>query len=309
MKKIIMYLLSLFLFMGLMACSNKTDSFVELKKDVKFELLDALKVENEESNSIYYYFLADIKNDSSKIYNMSDLSYKFTDNNDSDINAIDSDKMTPASDIQPGESTYLYGYIGFPNNDQKDIGLTFPKINQFISFNSIKLRTASNKQINKAKGNKFILFEDKYLKIYIDGSNIQSDFKNESTELSNLKITYENKTEESIVIPYLRPTATLNGLYLENYNGKGDFSKMNLEEIKKLDFSNHGMAPKTEDITADATGYALYFLEGKQKLTCNIGFIFEKAIPDYSKKENNFYQINLTSASFGTTVPYKVPVQ
>ena len=39
-----------------------------------------------------------------------------------DINVIDKYQSTPTYAISKGQSTYIYGYIGFPNNDQKNLG-------------------------------------------------------------------------------------------------------------------------------------------------------------------------------------------
>ena len=79
-----------------------------------------------------------------------------------------------------------------------------------------------------------------------NASKTKADFSNGTTKLSNLQITYINKTDHNIVIPYLEPHGILNGLDLTQYSDKGDFSGMSLEDYKKIDFSNDGLAPKTE---------------------------------------------------------------
>lgn len=311
MKKILSMILSLSLLFSVTGCSNssKGPSSIELKENVTFSLVDCLEVKNEESNSVFYYFLSEIKNNSDSNYKMDTLSYSITDNNDKTINAIDAYQMSPNDELAPNESTFLYGYIGFPNNDQEDIGLSFKKQKSFISFHSIDVRKVNNKQIKKAnKKGKFTLFEDDTFKIEIDGSDIQTSFTNGNTQLSNLKITYTNKTKSDIVIPYLKPTATINGININNYINKDEIAAKDLEGIKSFDFSKDGMAPKTSLIRAEATGYALYYLEKEQSLTCDLGFVFEHTAPDYTKKSDNDFVIELNSQSFGTTVKFNVPV-
>ena len=47
--------------------------------------------------------------------------------------------------------------------------------------------------------------------------------------LKNIKITYKNKTDSRIIVPYLTPSATLEGVDLSN---KYDFA--NMDEIKVM---------------------------------------------------------------------------
>ena len=72
--------------------------------------------------------MAIIENNSDSSYDTSLLSYSLTDDKDENINAIDRYMSTPSSTIASNESTYVYGYVGFPNNNQKDIGFYFQKL-------------------------------------------------------------------------------------------------------------------------------------------------------------------------------------
>ena len=142
--------------------------------------------------------------------------------------------------------------------------------------------------------------------IEVDASKTKADFSNGTTKLSNLQITYINKTDHNIVIPYLEPHSILNGLDLTQYSDKGDFSGMSLEDYKKIDFSNDGLAPKTEDYEGTATGYIVYFLEPQKEMTCNIEFTFENVGIDFSDKDTNVFTINLISNSFGSTTTFEI---
>ena len=304
MKKIISVITSLFLFLGLCGCSKNTS--VTLKEDVIFRLEDVMKIQNKESNSIYYYYMAIIENNSDSSYDTSLLSYSLTDDKDENINAIDRYMSTPSSTIASNESTYVYGYVGFPNNNQKDIGFYFPKTEDFLSFNAADVREADNTQIQEQGKEKFTLFEDGAMALEVDASKTKADFSNGTTKLSNLQITYINKTDHNIVIPYLEPHGILNGLDLTQYSDKGDFSGMSLEDYKKIDFSNDGLAPKTEDHEGTATGYIVYFLEPQKEMICNIEFTFENVGIDYSDKDTNVFTINLISNSFGSTTTFDI---
>ena len=250
--------------------------------------------------------MAIIENNSDSSYDTSLLSYSLTDDKDENINAIDCYMSTPSSTIASNESTYVYGYVGFPNNNQKDIGFYFPKTEDFLSFNAADVREADNTQIQEQGKEKFTLFEDGAMAIEVDASKTKADFSNGTTKLSNLQITYINKTDHNIVIPYLEPHGILNGLDLTQYSDKGDFSGMSLEDYKKIDFSNDGLAPKTEDHEGTATGYIVYFLEPQKEMICNIEFTFENVGIDYSDKDTNVFTINLISNSFGSTTTFDI---
>lgn len=305
MKKIISLFCSFVLCISLFGCSNQPSS-IALKKNVSFELLDVIKIKNNESNSIYYYYMAQISNESKKDYNTTMLSYSLSDDKEEVVNAIDKYSSTPNPVISKGESTYIYGYIGFPNNNQNDLGFYFPKLKEFLSFSSIKVREMDNSQIKKDGSKKFTLFEDNSMAIKVNAKKAKSEFSNGNITLSNIKLTYENKTKNRIVVPYLEPKGILNGLDLKKYSDKGDFSSMSLEDFKKIDFTNNGLSPKTENIEADATGYVVYYLEPEQSIECNISFTFENAGIDYSDKDTDVFTVKLISSSFGSTTTFDI---
>lgn len=305
MKKIISILTCMFIAIGLFGCT-KGKSSVDLAENVTFELVDVMKIKNKQSNSIYYYYMAIIENKSDKDFDTTKLSYKLTDDKDENIKPIDSYSSTPNPLIGKDQSTYIYGYIGFPNNNQKNLGLYFSKTKDFLPFTSVSVREADNTQIKTTGKDKFTLFEDNTMSIVVDTSNVSSTFSNGTTTLNGLKVTYKNKTKHRIVIPYLEPKGTLNGLNLSNYSGKGDFSNMDLEAFKRIDFSNKKMAPKTEEITGEASGYILYYLDPEKEAVCDIGFTFNNAGIDYTDKDTNVFTINLVSHSFGSTTSFKL---
>ena len=304
MKKIIVYICTFILCCSLSGCSRQTT--VSLKEDVFFSLEDVMVIKNKESNSIYYYYMAVIDNQSNKSYDTSLLSFSLTDDKDDDLNAIDRYMSTPSNSISPNESTYVYGFVGFPNNNQKDIGIYFPKTDEFLSFHSVKQREADNNQIQKNGNEKFTLFEDSSMSINVDASQTKTDFKDGLTTLNDLMITYTNKTDHMIVVPYLEPEGILNGLILSDYSQRGNFNNMSLEDYKKIDFSADGLAPKTENIKGNPTGYILYFLEPEQSVKCNIGFTFENAGIDFTDKDKDVFTINLISSSFGSTTSFNL---
>lgn len=80
-----------------------------------------------------------------------------------------------------------------------------------------------------------MFFEDDALKISVDGSKAKYVYENNETVLKNVKIRYENKTESRITVPYITPSATLEGIDL---SGKGEFSSM--EDIQKRIFQRMG---------------------------------------------------------------------
>ena len=63
MKRLTALLSAAFCTFALIGCTPKEPS-VEISDDVNFELLDVMTITNDESNSIYYYYMAQISNDS-----------------------------------------------------------------------------------------------------------------------------------------------------------------------------------------------------------------------------------------------------
>ncbi len=303
MKKIISLICICVLSLSLFGCS-KPENHVDLTSNVSCKLLDVLTVTNETDNSTYYYYLASIKNKGKKPFNTQELYYTVTDNNEKDISVIDKYQSTPTYAISKGQSTYIYGYIGFPNNDQKNLGLSFNKKKQFLPFKAFDIRKASDKNVKDSKDMKYVFFEDDALKISVDGSKAKYVYENNETVLKNVKIRYENKTESRITVPYITPSATLEGIDL---SGKGEFSS--IEDIQKKDFSTNGMAPKTQSFKAKVTGYMLYFLDSKQTINAEIEFHFENAAPDFTDKSTKPFVVNMNSKAFGKSNTFKIGLE
>ena len=149
-----------------------------------------------------------------------------------------------------------------------------------------------------------MFLDDDALKISVDGSKAKYVYENNETVLKNVKIRYENKTESRITVPYITPSATLEGIDL---SGKGEFSSM--EDIQKKDFSTNGMAPKTQSFKAKVTGYMLYFLDSKQTINAEIEFHFENAAPDFTDKSTKPFVVNMNSKAFGKSNTFKIGLE
>lgn len=298
MKKLLAILCVFCMSFALVGCSSK-ESKTEIKKDVEFELLDAVQITNDTTNTVYYYFLASLTNTSNATYHMSELSYKVTDQENQDVHAIARDQATNMESVTKGQSTFVYGYVGYPNNNQKDMGIYFPKNKAFLSFDSIKVRKISDKNVTYSAEDKFTLYNDKSFQFDVDASDVTYGFENGNSVVKGLKITYVNKTKQRLVVPYITPVATLKGINLNDYKDRGDFAKMKLDEIRKVDFKTNDMAPKTEDISGQATGYQCFYLTPEQSITCSIDFVFEHAVPDFANYNPKSIQIDLNSAALG----------
>ena len=278
MKKIVSMLCVCVLSLSLFGCS-KPENNVELKKNVSCQLLDVLTITNDTDNSTYYYYLASVENKGKKPYDTKNLIYTVTDDNEKDISVIDKYQSTPSYIINKGQNTYIYGYIGFPNNDQKNLGLSFNNKKQFLPFKAFDIRKASDKNVNDSKNTKYTFFEDDTLQIGVDASKASYVYENGETVLKNIKITYKNKTDSRIIVPYLTPSATLEGVDLSN----------------KYDFAN-----------MDVTGYVLYFLDKKQTVNTEIEFHFEKAAPDFTDKSTKPFVVHMNSKAFGKSNTFKI---
>lgn len=303
MKKIVTMLCVCVLSLSLFGCS-KPENNVELKKNVSCQLLDVLTITNESDNSTYYYYLASIENKGKKPYNTQNLSYRVTDDNEKEISVIDKYQSTPTYVINKGQNTYIYGYIGFPNNDQKNLGISFNNKKQFLPFKAFRIRKASDKNVKDSKELKYTFFEDDTLKMDVDASKAKYVYENNETVLKNVKITYKNKTDSRIIVPYLTPSATLEGIDLED---KGEFKSM--EEIQKHDFTTNGMAPKTQSFKASVTGYVLYFLDKKQTVNTEIEFHFGNAAPDFTDKNTKPFIVHMNSKAFGKSNTFKIGLE
>lgn len=308
MKRFLSLFVAFFMVISLFGCAEKNSS-VELKKNVTFQLSDVMIITNDESNSIYYYYMATITNDSKKTYSTNNVSYKITDNKDEDIKPIDQHESMPILSVMPEQTAYVYGYVGFPNNNQEDMGFYFKDQDEFISFNSIDVRKATNHDILDSEKQVYTFYEDDALQILVNGKDCTSEFSNGTTTINNFKITYKNKTDRQIVVPYLEPQATLRGILLTDYKDKGDFSKMSEEELKKVDFSKKDLAPKTEEIGGQAFGYVVEYLDPEQEIECNVGFTFKNGAINYKSNDKNCIDVDLISSAFGVTNTMTVSYQ
>ena len=308
MKRILSVFFALIFCIHCTACTNKDygSSQVELAKDVNFSLTDVWEIKNTESNTMYYYYFAIIENNSKKQFDMNNLSFKIKDKDNDTITGIDQETMSPSYMLEPKQSTFVYGYIGYPDSQQKNVGIQFEKPNVFVSFHSIDLRSSTDQDIVEKGKKSFTLFEDDALRIDVNAKNTKTLFENGTTKLSDFQITYTNKTDSYLVIPYLQPKAVLNGLNLTKYSDKGNFKEMSEKEFKKIDFTKDGMPPKTEDMDSEATGYVVYYLNPEQILTCNIEFTFQNAGIDYADENKDVFDIQLISSAFGSTTTLNI---
>lgn len=303
MKKILSALLALFLVFGLTGCSSSSssaESHIEIQEGVRFELLDVLRVSNHSSNTIYYYFLASVSNNSDEVYHMSNLEYVITDDGSQEsINPIERFQTTITNNVNSGVSTFVYGYIGYPNAKEKNAGLRFPKNDAFIPFSSVKIRDINDDNVQNSSEKKFTVYEDDYFSFEVDAENVEYSYADGNSYVKSLKITYTNKTDSRLVVPYLTPVCTMDGLKLENYAKGESWKSMSLEELRKQDFKVNNLPPKTESFTGEATGYQVFYLSAEQSLTTPVDFTFPGEIPDFSSDPNTGLTINITSPALG----------
>ncbi|WP_273235445.1 hypothetical protein [Ileibacterium valens] len=307
-KRIIGLGLLLCLSVSLIACSPSGNSSIEVQEGVEFKILDALKINNKTSNTVYYYFLASVENKSDKVYHMSNLNYRMAShdgNQNNSINAIDRMQTVITNDVNPEQSTFVYGFIGFANSDQKNPGLYFPDQDVFLPFNSVKVRTINDENITNSDQAKFTIYEDNYFEFDVDASDLKFEWNHGKSLVSGLNITYRNKTKERLVVPFLSPVCTIDGLKLQDQKNADQLKKMNLDELKKQDFKVNGHAPKTTSFTGTALGYQLYYLSPEQEVVCPITFEFENVIPDFESKTGAI-TININSPALGYSQTMKV---
>lgn len=305
-RKIITCLIAVTMGLSITACSSASKkNTLSLDKGITLTLTDVWKISSSDANTVYYYYLATIKNKTKKNYSLKDISYKITNSKGDHVNSIDSSQETPFSMVYNGESAYLYGFIGYPNDDQTDIGLRFGK-DKFIAFDSIDLRESNDEQIKKKGTGLFNVFTSDELDIKVNTKDATDTFKDGVTTLSHVYLTYKNKTDKALVIPYLVPHSLLNGIDLSQYSDKGNFSSMSLEELKKIDFKKNGMMPKTSDIEGQTSGYIVYYLRPKQEIKCDITSVFTNTAIDYSDTDKKVFTIRFESAPFGSTTEVTV---
>lgn len=307
MKKMLRILFVFCLSAVFFGCSSGSRT-IELQDGVEFQLVDALKTVNQSSNSVYYYFLASVTNHSDEVYHMSNLDYEMASqegSQSSSINAIDRMKTTITNSVSPGQSTFVYGYIGFANANQKDPGLYFPGKDQFLPFSSVKVRTINDENIKNSDEAQFTIYEDEYFEFDVDSSDMKYTYKDGKSQVTGLIITYRNKTDQRLVVPYLSPVCTIDGIKISERSKKDELKKMSLEELKKQDFSEKGNAPKTVSVTGEALGYQLYYLGPDQEVSCPITFEFSDIIPDFSSKTGAI-TIRINSPALGYSQIIKV---
>lgn len=305
MKKVINIILSALMAISLVGCFKMNPTY-EIQENVKLTLSDVLKVSNVEQNTVYYYYLLDVENNSEADYDISNLIYEITDDKEADINAIDQSSTIPMSIIKKGQTGYIAGYVGFPNNNQKNIGLYFPKEDQFFSFKNIKVREASNDNVaSKQVGMAQTLYEDKDIKIGYDYSQMQINFYESKTVVSNFYISYENKTDQRIAVPFVTPYAKLTGLLTSDYPYKCDWANANIETIQSLDFTDEELLIK--NIGGTSSGYALLYLEPEQSLSCNCSLEFFNSFICYQFEEENPIEVDLICAALGVNRTINLP--
>ena len=299
MKKVFKICLCFLMTCMLFGCKEKVNPNIELKKDVTFQLLDALQITNKTNNTVYYYFLASIENKSNQDFLTNSISYEITDESNTKLHSIDSSQKLITQTLEPEQSTFICGYVGYPNNNQENMGILFSKNKKFVPFSSVDVRKISDKNIQYSKEKKFTLYKDSSFTFDVDASNMEYAFENGNSMIKGLKITYENKTDNHLVVPYITPHATMVGINLEDFTNKGDFSKMDTAAIKKVDFKTNDMDPRTSKIDGTSTGYECFYLPAKQKVVCDVVFIFEHSVPDFKNKNPEAILIDLNSASLG----------
>ena len=301
MKKVVACFLCILMSIGLLGCKEQESPHLQLQKGVTMTLLDALRVTNETNNTVYYYFLADIENKSKSDFLTDSVIYEITDEFNQKIHPIDSLQRMITKSIAPDQSSFVYGYVGYPNNNQDNMGLLFPKEKKFLPFSSVKVREIDDKNVKYSHSDQFTLFSDSSFAFHVDSKDLEYSFENGNSMVKGLKITYENKTDRHLVVPYITPQASMLGIDLEDFPDKGDFSKMNTADIKKVDFSKDGMSARTSKVEGISTGYECFYLPAKQKVECDIVFIFEHVVPDFKSDNSKSIVIDLNSSSFGYT--------
>ncbi len=305
MKKSLKILLATLLTLSIFGCSSKNPSY-DIQEGVVLTLADVLTVSNEEQNTIYYYYLLTIDNQSEDDYNVSNLIYEITDDKEANINAIDQNSTVPLSNIKKGQTGYIAGYVGFPNNNQKNVGLYFPKEDQFFSFKNIKDREADNSSVSsKQVGMAQTLYENDDIKIGYDYSQMNIEFYESKTVLSNFQITYENKTNQRIVVPYITPYGVLNGLLTTDYPTFTDYSTANNDTIQSFNYD--GLELSLKDVKGQSGGYALWYLDENQSMSCNISIEFPNTFICYAGGEDEPFSIELICSALGVDRTIKLP--
>lgn len=308
MKKILSLFLVLAIAFGLTGCSAKVSS-IQVQDDVDFKLVDVLEVDNKQVNTVYYYFLASVENNSDKVYHMSNLVYQLcapSKDGYKSINPIDQFKTIITNDVNPGMSTYVYGYIGVPKTADRTIGLYVKAKDAFIPFDSVKIRTRQDDKIQNSEQKKFTVYSDEYYEFEVDAENLTYTYENGKSRIEGLNINYKNKTDSRLVIPFLSPVCTIDGFKIDSLKDPDQLKSMSLQEIASQDFSENGMAAKTEQFKCETYGYQVFYLNPDQDLSANILFEADGIIPDFSSKKKDGITVSINSPAFGYRQVMKV---
>lgn len=308
MKKILSALLCFLMALSLVGCQQKVTS-IEVSDGVEFKLVDVLEVDNHQVNTVYYYFLASIENNSDKVYHMSNLVYTLSapsKDGYKQINPIDQFKTIITNDVAPGSSTYTYGYIGVPKTEDRTIGLYVKAKDSFIPFDSVKIRTIEDENVTNSDQKKFVVYSDEYYEFEVDAENVTYSYKDGKSTIDGLLINYKNKTDSRLVIPYLSPTCVIDGFRVSALPDADKLKAMSLEEISQAKFESNGMGAKTQPIKTETYGYQVFYLDPNQELTAHIMFEAADAIPDFSAKQKNGITITINSPAFGYKQVIKV---
>ncbi|MCF0107073.1 MAG: hypothetical protein HUJ53_09945 [Holdemanella sp.] len=299
MKKLLTVFITFCLSLSLAACTKKNPVYT-IDDGITLELKDVLKAKNENQNTIYYYYLFSITNDRDEDYLLDKFKFSLRDDGKK-IKSYISEKYVMPTKLLTAKSTgYVCGHIGFANNNQKDVGLYFDNTKTFMSFKNVKIHQASSSDVRTTqKGMKQTLFEDSTISIGFDYSQANVSFEFGNTVLSNFGIVYENKTDETIVVPYIEPKATLNGLLTTDYADKGDFQTMDIEKIKTLDVKKNKKVPETKQIDGEASGFALIYLNPGQSLTVATAMTFHNSFICYQNSDETPIQVKLVNPGMG----------
>lgn len=309
MKKLISLFVCLMMSLSMAACSAKTDK-IEVAEKVDFSLVDVLEVDNRQVNTVFFYFLASIENNSDKTYHMSNLNYQLcapSKDGYRQINPIDQFKTIITNDVKPGMTTYVYGYIGVPKASDKNIGLYVKAEDAFIPFDAVKIRTIEDDKITNSEEKKFTVYSDEYYEFEVDASEVSYHYKDGNSTIDGLKIDYRNKTDQRLVIPFLSPVCTIDGFKVSSLPDADKLKGMSQDEIAKQNFTDKGLAAKTESIKAETLGFQVFYLAPRQELSANITFEANDAIPDFSAKQKNNITISINSPALGYKQVIKVP--
>ena len=311
MKKLLKWLMAAVLGLSLSACSSSSGpSSVEIANGVTFSMVDVLEVDNDNVNTVFFYFLAGIDNNSDQDFHMSNLDYQLTTDSKQEyqpINPIDQYRTIITNDVKPGMSTYIYGYIGVPKTENKTLGLYVKSKDAFIPFKSVDIRKIDDAKVINSDEKKFTIYEDEYFEFDVDATNLAYHYQDGVSTIDGLIINYTNKTDQRLVVPFLSPICTIDGFKLSSLPNGEELKGMSQEQISSMDFTNGDLQAKTEPLKAESLGYQMFYLGPNAAVPANISFRAEGIIPDFSAKQKNGITITINSPSLGYRQTMKVP--